>query len=332
MSLKPATIGAIGDVVRVASTNPIPDILPFHEGLLTRMSQDFEVIRQADIAAMIGNFQAACAVLMPSRTVDAYVADRCESYDLPFEGTIHKRLLVVPGWSEMQDIRIPRGATASERADSLAKFSHEEVLAIVQAMGKCPDIMVALGVFQGLVSEYLHTVSLQAKDVGQQLQSRMHTLKEHWLRAGNFQKMLHAALVHVRPQDVAIEQYFEQMDQSHIGAAFTFLTESRAFDMALPADITPVGMSLLFSCPARQILRQLFLEQETFLRVVRALRSSQKQAHCNRAAQQCALRRCAMRSVVQSNADIIGTVISPGANEDYDRLEQFDAMLQQYGL
>lgn len=331
MSMKPQTLGAIQDVARNAGALPMPEILPFTNGLLTRLTDHYEHIRQEDIAAMVGGFHAACALLMPPKTVDAYIADRCEVFDLPMRAKRHQRLMVIPRWSELHNAYFVPGASAVDRADSMTKFTHEEIMDMVHVMHRCPDLMVALGVFQQLVGEYLHAVTTQSNAARPQLGSSLLSLQEHWLEAGNFQKMLHAALAHTRPRDIPVERYFEILSQKHIDNAFDFLREARAFDLAIPGNIAPGGKKLVFTCPAQQILRQFFTEQGTFLRVVHTLRSADDASERNAEAAKVALLRRKMCRLVQRNADVIRDAIATGTRDDYETLERFDLILQEFG-
>lgn len=331
MSLSPATSRAVDDVVRHASAAPAPHVIPFQNGLLSRLGKNFEPITQADIAVMANGFRAACSLLMPSKTIDAYIADRCEAFDISLDLNRHQRLMVIPTWCEMYDVHFPFSAPTETRASSLAKFCHAEIMGIVEVMEQCPDLMVALGAFQQLVGEYLETVARQAKNTAPALQAHLRLLQEHWLQAGNFQKMLHAAFVHAKPEDIPVQGYFRQLDRTHLAAAFSFLRDSRSFDLVLPAEVTPGGKALVFSCPAQQLLQQLFVEQSAFLHVVEALRTCDVEAGRNFAAQQLTLQRHAAALLVAKNAGVIRSVVAPGNRMAYGRLERYDIMLQQYG-
>lgn len=223
--------------------------------------------RETIVTAM-KSFSAMCKLLMPGDAVDEYVRHRCDTEGMPNVFHSGVPLSFVPGWAsdKPNNLNVWESPGVLNRRESMEKYTHAEVLASIELTQACPEIPLSLLLLQNYIGDYFIELRHCIAETDPQRAESLERFQLHWSDATNFLRAtmmgLSLSLKNRGPDAI------QDIDQELVTRAFTALEEMKAFDFVIPDLPFADTEALTFSCPVRPQLREMFIENGTFMAVV----------------------------------------------------------------
>lgn len=316
------SIRRLTEVAQTACTQELPhgELTLSNTRLLTEYLKNGKP-RDTIVTAM-KSFSAMSKLLMPGDAVDEYVRHRCDTEVLPNVFHSGVPLSFVPGWAsdKPNNLNAWESPGVLNRRESMEKYTHAEVLASIELTQACPEIPLSLLLLQNYIGDYFtelreciaQTDSARAESLGR--------FQLHWSDATNFLRAIMMGLslsLENRGPDA-----IQDIDQELVTRAFTALEDMKAFDFAIPELPFADTEAITFSCPVRPQLREMFVENGTFMAVVekvQAVHAGDKVSGFD-------------QYILRTSKDVIrgiaGTIQSLVASHDREGLRQLNELAQ----
>lgn len=274
------------------------------------------------IVTAMKSFSAMCKLLMPGDAVDEYVRHRCDTEGLPNVFHSGVPLSFVPGWASdtPSNVNVWESPGVLNRRESMEKYTHAEVLASIELTEACPEIPLSLLLLQNYIGDYFTELRNCIAETDPKRAESLERFQLHWSDATNFLRAtmmgLSLSLQNRGPDAI------QDIDQALVTRAFTALEEMKAFDFAIPALPFADTEALTFSCPVRPQLREMFIENGTFMAVIEKVQAIHAGKNVSGFDQY----------ILRTSKDIIrgvaGSIKSLVANRDREGLRQLNALAQ----
>ncbi len=248
-----------------------------NESMVTEYVEHRSIARPHITQAMQA-FGAMTRLLMPGDAVDEYVESHCAHKEMPNVFRKASSVLLVPIWAENEPLNIRDQDGNLDRKKSMEKFTLSEVQACVNMAKKSPDMPLSFMYLQTLLEEYLLDLRSRIGQIDPPRTQSLEQFQQHWVAATNFMRFFMIAVSEQLPKD-SDAAAIDVIDQHIVTKAFEMLEDIRAFEMSIP-EMSMVGIeAMTFSCPAKPLLREMMVENGTYMRVVQKIREMRAGAY-----------------------------------------------------